>query len=160
MTLGSQFNEELKRREEFFNQRMQSWTDDERRAHFSVQDRIRSVSNVPSALVVPTPSSDIGGAVNARIAKKGKVLPGEGSFVRQGAQCNDCHGASARHAAESRRVELWTGYAESGDDAGIWREHSWTRQGGTIFEPTEPRTAYFGVKLKGKARKRFIEDNA
>lgn len=160
MTLGPQFDKERQEREEYFNKRMESWDDAQRQAHFSLQDRIRSVRQSPSALVVPTPSFDPGGPINARIAKRGKVLPGEGSSLIQGSKCNDCHGTSARHAAEERSVELWTGYAESGDDEGIWREHTWTRQGGTVFEPTVPRTAYFGVKLKGRARQRFIEENS
>jgi hypothetical protein len=44
-------------------------------------------------------------------------------------------------------IALATGYALSDD--GLWRQHSWGIRSNAIFETTEPRKIYFGVRLEG-----------
>jgi hypothetical protein len=61
-------------------------------------------------------------------------------------------------ACHRNAVALWrsgaaqavgTGYALSDD--GLWRKHSWAcAEDGHLIETTEPRTAYFGVELRGR----------
>jgi hypothetical protein len=46
---------------------------------------------------------------------------------------------------ESRgRIAIVTGYALSG---GLWRQHSWGLEGGTVIETTVRRTSYYGLEL-------------
>jgi hypothetical protein len=66
-------------------------------------------------------------------------------------------------ACHDNAVALWrsgeasavgTGYALSDD--GLWREHTWAVvEDGGLLETTEPRTAYFGVELRGRDAERF-----
>lgn len=50
-------------------------------------------------------------------------------------------------------IALATGYALSDD--GLWRQHSWGMRSNAIFETTEPRKIYFGVRLVGLAADLF-----
>ena len=94
-------------------------------------------------LVAPSrPEPDLEDILNRGIVMKEPVHFEE--MARSG-----CHQNVSELWREKRGnlVALATGYALSDD--GLWRQHSWGMQKDAIFETTEPRTVYFGLRIEG-----------
>lgn len=59
---------------------------------------------------------------------------------------NECHRNSAKIWFEhTLKRQLWSGYALTED--GLWRQHTWVKDGSTVIETTEERIVYYGYKL-------------
>lgn len=78
-----------------------------------------------------------------KVAREGVILDGK-TFKRIGMEPRNCHGNAARLGSEVD-AKVWTGWALSQD--GCWRPHSWAEFGGQFIETTEPRVAYFGIRV-------------
>ena len=66
---------------------------------------------------------------------------------------NSCHETTALAWFAGKLDAVVTGYALSED--GLWRQHSWGLSNNVVIEPTEKRTAYFGIELHGEAANEF-----
>jgi hypothetical protein len=75
---------------------------------------------------------------------------------KKGANCH-CHANSARLYEKHKRYSLCTGYALSQD--GVWRPHSWCRNGKRIVETTTPRLVYFGFTMTKEEAEEFSYSN-
>jgi hypothetical protein len=69
---------------------------------------------------------------------------------------NQCHQTTAAAWDEGKLDAIVTGYALSED--GLWRQHSWGLARGVVIEPTEKRTAYFGIELRGSRADEFASE--
>jgi len=75
----------------------------------------------------------------------------DANFYRIPMQASQCHDNVQLLFQKRAITSMYTGYALSAD--GLWRYHSWgvdANNGGLVLETTEPRVAYFGVKVDPK----------
>jgi hypothetical protein len=95
----------------------------------------------------PDPLAELVGEHGRLWTSGARLVPGPPSMCHQNAVSLWRDGAAAA---------IGTGYALSDD--GLWRGHSWGfGSDGTLVETTEPRLAYFGVRLADEMAERFAD---
>lgn len=77
------------------------------------------------------------------ILSRGRLFSTAGLRMKLG-RASRCHQNVATLYAKGK-LKICTGYALSDD--GLWRQHSWGLDRGTIVETTEVRVLYFGYEL-------------
>lgn len=86
---------------------------------------------------------------------RGETYSGETVMLKPGTE-RECHRNSADLWRSGEAVAIGTGYALSED--GLWREHTWAwNLGAHLVETTEPRAAYFGLRLEETNAKNFAD---
>lgn len=92
-----------------------------------------------------------------RLLERGYLQSGRGAGRLRGRPIS-CHENAARCWMKNPdSTVLVTGWALSKD--GLWRQHSWVKADGRIYETTLSRVAYFGFDLTPDEAQRFYENN-
>ena len=137
-----------KEQREFLEGRFAEWLREQPEA-MELRNKLLSIAG--QAVVAPPNNyeSDM-----AALLQSGRVISGTPT-VKEMSE-NGCHQNAAKLWRESDQqvFGIGTGFGLNG---GLWRQHTWAMDAGTIIETTGGREIYFGILYYGKEAERFCQ---
>lgn len=139
-----------KRQQKFLSERLRSIARDQPRFP-ELRERLLTMGGCD---IVPRSEADLEKILARAVLMNGEVWVESGMPI-------ECHSNSAYLWDRDRKnLSIITGWALSGDDDGLWRQHTWLiKKDGNIIETTIPRAKYYGFVLTTREALKFLEEN-